>query len=247
MIIPLNFSGGRWGLWLLGGLLLLSSCRLWDPQEGITTTEVLQLSGGQEPLLADGRDASLFTVTLGPEAQANQAVTFQTSQGRFAAASGPGGSENQTLTLTTSGREASAFLIADQVVNDQVIVSAQVGDFVVVDAVRFVRAYPNSLLMTLADPVLPATRGAETQVNLLLLRPLGLVSDGTRVDFSYTDRSDTTELRLALPVAAFSEGNRLSIPVSVMGGSGQADIHAQVRDEGGTLLVEETIRLEVVE
>ena len=236
------------GLLALWGTLLLSGCRLYDPQEGITTPEILTLTVERPTLLADGRDAILLTVELGPEAQANQMVTFQTSQGRFDAATGlGGGSESQSLSLTTSGRVASAYLIADQVVNDRVTVSAQVGDFVAVDAVAFERAYPTSILMTVDDPSLPATRGAQTQVQLQLLRSLGLVSDGTRVDFSFTNLTDTTELRLSLPLAAFSEGNALSVPVSVLEGSGQAEIRASVRDESGNLLLEETVLLEVVE
>ncbi|RMG56058.1 MAG: hypothetical protein D6722_27050 [Bacteroidetes bacterium] len=232
----------------LGSLLALGACRLYDPQEGIVTADILSLTLEHEAILADGRDAMLLTVSLGPEAQANQLVTFQTSQGRFAAAAGlGGGSEAQSISLMSSGRMASAYLIADQVVNDRVTVSAQVGDFVVVEAARFERAYPEQILATLSEPILPATPGAETTLSLQLLRSLGQVSDGTQVDFAYTDLSDTTELRLSLPETAFSEGNSLEVPVTVRSGSGVAEVVAEVRDESGNLVVSKSVVVEVVE
>ncbi|GAB4411398.1 MAG: hypothetical protein OHK0039_16560 [Bacteroidia bacterium] len=227
-----------------------AGCRLADPGIGIGVEDVLTLTTSRDTILADGRDALVVTATLGEAALSNQEVVFRTEQGRYAIAGGfPDSDGGQRLALTTSGRTATALLIADRLPNDRVTISATVGDFTAIRTVHFARSYPTELLVTVDDPVVQAVQGARTELQVQLLRPLdqGQVSEGTRVSFSTGDPIDTLQPMVQLPPFAFAEDDVLRVPLTFVSRGGQLTVLAQVRNPNGNLLASGSVVVLFVE
>lgn len=237
--------------WLgsLSLLLLWSSCQLEDPQAGLAPEQLITLELSDSVLLADGQSVITMTAILGPQASANQLITFAAEAGSLESA----GAESQTLDLRASGRSVSAVLVSDMEVDPRVNVSASVtgtdadGSFTYEARrlVSFVRAYPDEMVLSLANRQLSAEPEQSTTLSVQLLRSSGAVSGGTRIFFQATPAQGST-VEVEIEPFVFADADLASVTVTNLDTlPGTAVLRAWVLDQAGDTVVSEQIGLPI--
>ena len=215
--------------YLLPLLLLLSSCDLLDPTEGVMLEDVIQLSAVETELLADGQDRTELIVTLGPEASPNQTVVLTTEQGRFAGALAD---EPQQLQLTIPGKEARVTLIADNRVGENVTVSAELSGFTAQQNLTFQRAFPDDMILSADVLSITADKVDFATLTVELFRSEGVPSDQAKVFFEWADNGTTATVQV--PPFAFTAGAMATATIrSLNGQPGEITLTAKVDDGNG--------------
>jgi len=238
--------------WLgsLALLLLWNSCQLEDPQAGLAPEQLITLELSDSVLVADGQSIITLTARLGPEASANQLITFATEAGSLESA----GAEAQSLSLQASGRSISAVLVSATEVDPRVNVSASVTGtdedgsltYEARRVVSFVRAYPEEMQLSLANRQLIAEPEQSTTLRVQLLRSSGQVSGGTRIFFQAAP-ADTSSVEVEVEPFVFADADMASVTVTNLDTlAGRALLRAWVLDLEGDTVVSEQIALPVV-
>ncbi len=161
-------------------LSFLIGCELENPEDGVFTGDIITLSVNSNELLANGEDRITITANLGPQADANQTIRFETEDGRFAGA----GSETPTFyEINASSKEAIVTLVGSNLAQEEVIVSAEVAGFITREIITFERAFPDRMILRADRPVVIADRTDFANLTVDLFRDIGVPSTETRVDF----------------------------------------------------------------
>jgi hypothetical protein len=236
----------------LGSLLLLLlglGCQLEDPQAGLEPEQLITLELSDSVLVADGQSVLTLTAQLGPDASANQLITFATEAGRFESPQAGA----QSLSLRASGRSVSAVLVSGTEVDPRVIVTASVtanqdNETFTYEAQRlvsFVRAYPDEMQLSLSEAQLPALPGESTTLFVQMLRDRGEISGGTRVFFQAQPAPDQV-VDVEVEPFAFADTDQTSVTVTNRDTLvGTALLRAWVLDEAGDTAVSQQISLRI--
>jgi len=228
-------------------LLLWSSCQLEDPQAGLAPEQLITLELSDSVMLADGQSVITLRAILGPQASANQLITFSTEAGSLESAS----AEATTLDLRASGRSVAAVLVSATEVDPRVNVSASVtatdesGSFTYQDRrlVSFTRAYPDEMLLSLANRQLSAEPEQSTTLSVRLLRSRGEVSGGTRIFFQVSP-AQASPVEVEIEPFVFADTDMASVTVTNLDTlAGMAWLRAWVLDQTGDTVVSEQISL----
>ncbi|MFC1713275.1 hypothetical protein ACFL6S_06400 [Candidatus Poribacteria bacterium] len=236
-------------------LCIFAGCELEDPTEGVKSEDVVSLSFEQDGVKiqddaetkridADGTDRITLIATLGEDSDPNKVVKFMTDHGSFAAI--PGGkppAEEQTFSVTASGREARAILISGVDVVDKVTVSAWVGEFADIETIEFARALPDELLVKSDKLKVKADGVDKTTIIVELFRDAGDVSNKTRVLFATTSepesevvvdisqRVDSTNGQVTADLKGKSENNAVVIVTATVDKDGGGELSESIEIE----------------
>lgn len=236
-------------LWLLIAMSLWGGCELQDPQEGLTTSDVITLSVSDTSLLADGVSLTVLTATLGPEASANQSITFDAGLGTFEQVGTPATS----ITRLATGRSAEAVLITGTQVSDRVLISASITGisgnqsvtYTAEKRVTFARAYPDEIQLRLDNGRISASVGSSTTLTATLLRRSGFVSRDTEVAFEVQPAAGDS-VQVSIPEVAVADTDEASVSVSVLDTlAGQVILRAWVLDDQGDTSAVQQVVLDV--
>ena len=214
-------------------LLLLvacvSGCDLDNPEDGIATSDIIVLSIDKDSILANGVDRAVLSATLGPLAEPDQEITFSTEQGTL---SGSSAENPDLLTIKTSNKVAITTLQSNNVADDQVEVSAAVGDFKALQTLRFRRAYPDNMIFSAEKNTIDADRIDFATLTIQLFRDIGVPSLGTKINLEVIANDPG-----AADIKPFIfSGDDGSATVTVKSGNGQpgmVNIKASTRNQAG--------------
>lgn len=217
--------------------LLLMSCLLEDPKEGVNTGDIIEWTDGSEvSVLANGIDRAELSIKL-KNTDPNLNITFKTDQGFF---SGERVTEKpREVTLRASGRGASVSLNSDLLANDFVVVQASVGGFRIERTVKFLPSYPSNMIVTAEYDTLLANQANTLRISFSLFRPggQGKVSDGLRIELSQIKLEGNGVL--VLPTFVETSGEEATILVrSATKNKGKVKIKATIKDIKGEFLDE---------
>jgi hypothetical protein len=191
-------------------LFFLTGCELQNPEVGVNVDDIITLRTADESatsMLADGRSRITFIAELGPLADANQSITFQTEAGTFAEAAG---SDENTFSINASGKEATATLISNTTIAEEVLITASVGDFIASKTIEFTRALPDDMTLTASALNIEANGSDLATLTVELFRNEGTPSDNARIDIQ-SSPLDTAEVEV-LPFV-FTDGTTATFEV----------------------------------
>lgn len=221
-------------LYLFGFLLFLGSCTLEDPAIGVDVSQIISLKAEKTTLLADGLDRATMTATLGALADANQEVTFSTESGRFAEAAT---ASPEKVIQVASGKTAEATLISSTTVAEEVIVTANIQNFVYPLILTFERAYPEDLTIVADKQTVMTDRIDFAELSVELFRNAGFSSDNARIDFQVIQQDTATAEILPF---AYTQGTIAVVNVkSGNGKPGNVIVKCTTQGVNGTTLERE--------
>lgn len=221
-------------------LITAWSCELENPEIGVDTRQIIQLSlvNGESEILANGQDRLTLEATLGPLADANLDVTFSTEKGRFAEADPSNGDIYQ---VTASNKTATATLISDTEVANEVVVTVKVSNFVADTIISFTRAYPKFMTLTADKNTITADRIDFAQITFQLSRDSGegLPSTDARIDLEIVPLDTATA---SIVPFVFTTGQTATATIkSANGKPGKIQLIARTESSDGTTI--ETIEV----
>lgn len=206
----INRTSGPSAFFLLLCLSLLApACELEDPREGISSDQIISLksSGAEAP--ANGIATIELTAELLDKADPNKEITFRTAYGSFSNADPE---TPKLISITASGRKAVALLQMENKPSKDFLVSAEVEGFKDEIKLTAVPALPESMLFSTGRQVIQPNAGNEAELTVKLFRNEGVVSDGTKVEFSQAPL-DNSLAELTLPDFDFTTDNELATSV----------------------------------
>lgn len=179
---------------IIAGCVLVSGCtKLEDPQlpVGIHNILTVEYLNNDSILIADSKDKIEMHVKLdSSNVAANMNVTFTTEQGSFIGATGDG----KSITVRADAYDAKVILQSDNVVNDRVQIGVKVGEFMDYVSVRYDRSYPEEINVLPSKFILTADQSDRIYLTPDLRKAIGVVSKGTRVDFTIVNVTGDPDL-----------------------------------------------------
>ncbi|MDN5202519.1 hypothetical protein QQ008_14120 [Fulvivirgaceae bacterium BMA10] len=186
---------------------IITACDLEDPDVGVSLRNVVTLTLADTQIIADGNDRTSITATLGIESAAGEMITFKTDQGTFA-----GTSDEQEVGITAAGRTVEVFLISDLIVNQNVTVTAEVGDFKTSETIEFTRSIPTDILLEADKLIFKADQSDQVTLTTKIFKDgVGDPSEETRVDFTSMVVEGNPDVEF--PPFGFSENGKIQINV----------------------------------
>ena len=216
-------------LFAIMAALLPLGCDLNNPDDGIQTDDIITITPAAASLLADGESRMLITANLGSLSDPGKTITFRTGFGKFIA----GEEENpQTFTINASHKTAEAILQSSTTTEDQVELSAEVGEFKALTFIKFERAWPDEMILTAEKNVVDADRIDFATLTAELFRETGTPSDETKVNFVITEL-DSAKAEI-VPFALSDENASVTAKVkSANGKPGEVQVKAFTRNQDG--------------
>jgi hypothetical protein len=160
------------------------------------SSDVIRLSAASSAP-ADGQSMTALTADIAAGLPSTRRrVTFTTTLGSFVASDDPqqdGGLKRDTA-VDATGDRAVVYLRSPSDRVGEAIVTASVDSSPAVSAttsVRFVRAYPERVLLTIDKPTVLASFDSSVRVTVTLVRDFGVPTEGTVVTFLATDAAGT--------------------------------------------------------
>lgn len=228
--------------------LLSTGCTLFeldDPTQEANLSEVITLAIDSSFLPADGQSSRILTATLGTEADADQSVTFKTSDGKLSDLASTVSPDSETIIEIKAGtRTAQAILTAGTEANDQVKVIASVGDFEVFQEIEFKPALPELATLQPDAYQLGVGSGTTTTLRVNCYRDQGQVSDGTLIRVSAAQKDTSTANARFDELAVLTNGEAMTEISPVGQGTGVLVFTVKIPTDGDSLIKEVEILFE---
>lgn len=226
-------------------LLTLIACTLEDPKEGVSTKDVIAWKETSElEILANNQD-KLELVALLKRTNPNLEVTFTTDQGYFAGAKES--DKPKELKLAASGKIASVKLVANQVPNEEVTITASVGNFRIERFVLFKPAYPDGMVIETDRDSVDVNQVSYANIFLKLFRAdgAGKVSDNLRISLTQVTIDGDGILEVTPFVSTVSEGASFRVR-SQNKKKGVVRITASIKQSNSEVLLSKEIEIDII-
>jgi hypothetical protein len=232
---------------LLAYLLIILSlnggCNFFkNPASSVKLDDIIQVTAENDSLLADGFSFTGILAKL-PEEASGKTVTFSTDFGTFCRSDSSRNSASKVLTVKATNGTARVFLRSDlDVIN--AIVSAQVDSFTNFTVVRFIRAYPDDILLHADPAILSADSIYTSKIEATLTRSEGSVSKNTLVRFSAVRKGTSESFGRIPPSARTGEESKVMVTLTSKDLTGVAVVTAMVENTREGTRVERFIEVE---
>ncbi len=220
-----------------GETTLQDTVRFHQPLADLTAFEI-----AADSVVADDVTTAVVRATLRRESTVTpRAVTFETTTGVFVS------SNTTTITVPTDTSGTAVALLRASQEPGTAIVRAKAGNAVLQETLRFVTAYPESIVLSADSFRIGASAGKSLKLQANLLRSTGRVSRGATVTFVPVDSTGTQEVGWFSGVLETSPG--VVQAVYTPGETpyrGRVDVIARTPGAGGTV-VQAALRLQVTD